>query len=117
MSPNGHRLVAMDNEKHIHVYNFVTRELEYEMDLNTNLSSVSISQNSRFLLVNKIDGEARMLDLDTRETVRSFRSGEKGGAYVIRAAFGGANESFVITGSEGMFYPQSTCSIYLILTF
>jgi len=111
VSPNGHRLVAMDNEKHIHVYNFVTRELEYEMDLKTNLSSVSISQNSRFLLVNKIDGEARMLDLDTRETVRSFRSGEKGGAYVIRAAFGGANESFVITGSEGMFYPQSTCSI------
>lgn len=95
----------MDNETHIHVYNFVTRELEYEMDMKVNMSSVSISQNSRFLLVNKVDGEARMLDLDTREPIRSFKSGVKGGHFVIRATYGGANESFVIFGSEGMSYP------------
>ncbi|PBP21269.1 WD domain-containing protein [Diplocarpon rosae] len=100
VSPNGQYLVAMENETHIHVYNFVTRELQYEMDMKVTMSSVSISQNSRFLLVHKVDGEARMLDLDTRETVRSFRSGAKGGHFVIRATYGGANESFVIFGSE-----------------
>lgn len=103
VSPNGNRLVAMDNEDHIHVYNFVTRELEYEMDMKVKLSSISISANSRYLLVNKTDGEARMLDLDTREPYREFASGNKGGKFVIRSAFGGANESFVITGSEGTF--------------
>ncbi|KAI6717301.1 WD domain-containing protein [Diplocarpon mali] len=100
VSPNGQYLVAMENETHIHVYNFVTRELQYEMDMKVTMSSVSISQNSRFLLVHKVDGEARMLDLDTRETVRSFKSGAKGGHFVIRATYGGANESFVIFGSE-----------------
>ncbi|EKD13335.1 WD domain-containing protein [Drepanopeziza brunnea f. sp. 'multigermtubi' MB_m1] len=100
VSPNGHYLVAMDHETHIHVYNFVTRELEYEIDMKANMSSVSISQNSRYLLVNKTDGEARMIALDTRETYRSFKSGAKGGNFVIRATYGGANESFVIFGSE-----------------
>lgn len=101
VSPNGHYLVAMDNETHLHVYNFVTRELEYELDMKTTMTSVSISQNSRYLLVNKTDGEAQMLDLDTQATVRSFKSGAKGGNFVIRATYGGANESFVIFGSEG----------------
>ncbi|KAK0130189.1 hypothetical protein ONS96_000713 [Cadophora gregata f. sp. sojae] len=100
VSPNGHYLVAMDNETHLHVYNFVTRELEYELDMKVTMTSVSISQNSRYLLVNKTDGEAQMLDLDTQATVRSFKSGVKGGNFVIRATYGGANESFVIFGSE-----------------
>ncbi|KAF4628889.1 hypothetical protein G7Y89_g9261 [Cudoniella acicularis] len=105
VSPNGHRLVAMSCDNHLHVYNFVTRELEYELDLKVQLSSVSISQNSRFLLVNTKDGQTRMLDLDTRESVRNFQSNDKGGTNVIRAGFGGANESFVITGSEaGLVY-------------
>ncbi len=92
----------MDHETHIHVYNFMTRELEYELDMKVNLSSIAISQNSHSLLINKIDGEARMLDLDTRETIRSFKSGVKGEKnFVIRATYGGANESFVIIGSEG----------------
>lgn len=100
VSPNGHYLVAMDNENHIHVYNFITRELEYEMDMKLKLSSVSISQDSKHLLVLTADGEARLIDLDSRETLRLFRSGERGGGNVIQAAFGGASESFVITGSE-----------------
>ncbi|RQM08587.1 hypothetical protein DH86_00000307 [Scytalidium sp. 3C] len=100
MSPDGRHLVAMDNEHHIHVYNFVTRELEYEIDFKVNLTSVSISQDSRYLLINNVEGEAQMLDIESRDTVRTFISGEKGGHYVIRSAFGGANESFVITGSE-----------------
>ncbi|PQE22834.1 wd domain-containing protein [Rutstroemia sp. NJR-2017a BBW] len=100
VSPNGNRLVALGTSTFIHVYNFVTRELEYELDLKTRLCSVSISQNSRHLLVNTVDGEIRMLDIDTGEKVRSFVSGDKGGEYIIRSAFGGANESFVVSGSE-----------------
>lgn len=93
----------MDNERHIHVYNFVTRELEYEIDFKVQLSSVSISQDSCSLLVLTNEGDARLIDLDSRETIRIFRSGDKESKNVIKAAFGGANESFVITGSESKF--------------
>ena len=103
ISPDGSRLVAMENVDHVYIYNFATRELEYEINLKVKLVSVAVSQNSQHLLVNKNDGESRMFDLDSRETVRVFNSGDRQAKYIIRAAFGGANESFVITGSEGMF--------------
>ena len=112
VSPNGHRLVAMDNACHIHVYNFVTRDLEYEMDFKVQLSSVSISHDSRSLLVLTNEGDARLIDLDTRETVRIYRSGDKKSENVIKAAFGGANESFIITGSESKFKMSSVSCVY-----
>jgi WD repeat-containing protein 26 len=102
VSSDGNRLVAMDNAHHLHIYNFVTRELEYEMDLCVNLTSVSISQDSRTILVSKTSGEAQLFDIETRKPIKLF-TGQKGGQFVIRSAFGGANESFVISGSEGMF--------------
>jgi WD40 repeat protein len=102
VSPNGQYLVAMENETHIHVYNFMTRDLVYELDMKSKMGSVSISQNSRHLLVNKLDGEAQLLDLNTREIMVCYPNGEKGNEYAIRASFGGANESFVVIGSLGM---------------
>ncbi|ORY71181.1 WD40-repeat-containing domain protein [Pseudomassariella vexata] len=99
VSPDGHWLVAMDDRHHIHVYNFVTRELAYKMDLQVRLTSISISQDSRYLLVNHTNGVARLIDLVNREPVQTY-SGHTGGDYLIRTAFGGANESFVISGSE-----------------
>jgi WD40 repeat protein len=103
LSPDGNRLIAMEDQDHVYIYNFLTRELEYEINLKVKLASVAVSQNSRHLLVNKNDGESRMFDLDNRETVRVFNSGDRQARFIIRAGFGGANESFVITGSEGMF--------------
>jgi WD repeat-containing protein 26 len=102
VSPDGNRLIAMENDSHVHIYNFVTRELEYEINLKARLGSVAVSQNSQHLLVNKNDGEARMFDLDNRETIRVFNTGDRQGEFIIRGTFGGANESFVITGSEGI---------------
>ncbi|KAI1800465.1 WD40 repeat-like protein [Daldinia bambusicola] len=99
ISPNGHWLVASDGGTHIHVYNFVTHQLEYEMDLQVRLTSISISKNSRHLLVNHNNGVAQLIDLILREPVQNY-AGFTGGNYMIRSAFGGADESFVISGSE-----------------
>jgi len=99
VSPDGNRLIAMDHERHIFVYNFVTRELEYTMDMKVKMTSISISQDSRYMLINKTDGEAALLDIETRQQVRIF-TGQKAGEFVIRSNFGGANEAFVISGSE-----------------
>ncbi|KAI1310146.1 WD40-repeat-containing domain protein [Xylaria venustula] len=100
LSPDGRWLVAMDCEKHIHVYNFQTREFEYKLDLKGRLTSLSISQNSRYLLVNQTNGLAQLVDLVLRTPVQHY-TGHTGGDFVIRASLGGAHEMFVIAGSEG----------------
>ncbi|KAI1214841.1 WD domain-containing protein [Annulohypoxylon truncatum] len=99
ISPDGHWLVASDGGTNVHVYNFVTRELEYQMDLQVRLTSISISQNSRHLLVNHNNGIAQLIDLILREPVQSY-TGFTSEKFMIRSAFGGADESFVISGSE-----------------
>ncbi|KAJ8057892.1 hypothetical protein OCU04_013074 [Sclerotinia nivalis] len=116
ITPDGSKLVAIEHMTHLYVYNFVTRELEYELDLKVQLCSISISHNSRHLLVHCCTGETRMLDVETGETVRSFVSGDKGGEFIIRSSFGGANESFVVSGSEGMIHTSDGLSALLIFS-
>ncbi|QUC19588.1 uncharacterized protein UV8b_03829 [Ustilaginoidea virens] len=98
-SPDGRWLVAADNVKTIYVYNMMTRDLEYELNLLTAPTSLAISQDSRQLLVNKKDSEAQLIDLETRSTVQKYL-GHKIDECIIRSIFGGANESFVVSGSE-----------------
>ncbi|TGO12974.1 hypothetical protein BTUL_0079g00350 [Botrytis tulipae] len=100
LTPDGSRLVAIEHLTHLYVYNFITRELEYELDLKVQLCSITVSDNSRHLLIHCNTGETRMLDINTGETIRIFVSGDKGGEFIIRSSFGGANESFVVSGSE-----------------
>lgn len=99
-SADGRWLVAIDEHRKIHVYNATTRELEYEMELHSTPTSVSISKDSTHILVNKNDGEAQYINLVTRKLVHKYL-GHTGGECLIRANFGGANESFVVSGSEG----------------
>ncbi|KAL1854769.1 hypothetical protein Daus18300_011365 [Diaporthe australafricana] len=99
LSPDGRWLVAMDDEDHIHVYDFVTRSLKYDMELPSRPTSVSITKDSKYLLVNKQDGEARVFDIASRTFVQKYK-GHSGGEFLIRSDFGGANENFVISGSE-----------------
>ncbi|KAI1501118.1 WD40-repeat-containing domain protein [Biscogniauxia marginata] len=99
VSPDGRWLVAMDDKTNVHVYSLLTRELEYKMDLKSRLTSVSISQNSRHLLVNQRNGVSQLIDLVIREPVQTYK-GHTGGDFMIRSTLGGADESFVISGSE-----------------
>jgi WD40 repeat protein len=90
----------MDEQRNLHVYNFDTREHMYDLMLNARPTSLSISRDSRHMLVNKTDNEALLIDIETRETVQKY-TGHTGGQFTIRSGFGGANENFVISGSEG----------------
>ncbi|KAK8110861.1 uncharacterized protein PG998_007318 [Apiospora kogelbergensis] len=99
LSSDGRWLVAMDDRNHIHVYNFLMRQWEYEIELHCRLTSISISKDSRHLLVNLQKDQAQLFDLFSREVVQYY-TGHTGGEYMIRSALGGANESFVLSGSE-----------------
>lgn len=102
LSLDGHWLVAKDSqpEKKIHIYNMLTREPEYEWEFKVQPTSISISQDSRLLLVSHKDGVVQLYDLISRGSPVQRYTGCTGGDYIVRNGFGGANESFVISGSE-----------------
>ena len=101
VSPDGRWLVSMDVLGHLHVYNFLTHEYEYEVDLKVRATSITISRDSRLLLVNlPQQGTAQLFDLKKREVVQRYK-GHTGGNFMIRSTFGGADEAFVASGSEG----------------
>jgi WD repeat-containing protein 26 len=107
LSPDERWLVAIDEQCNLHVYNFVTREHAYHLALQVRATSVSISRDSKYMLVHKADREAILIDIETRETVQKY-TGQVTGQFTIRSDFGGANENFVLSGSEGE--AGSSCS-------
>jgi len=51
------------------------------------------------MLISMNDNKIRLMDIDTGEVLQSF-SGQKQTEFIIRSAFGGADENFVVSGSE-----------------
>ena len=115
ISSDGQRMVTISSEKQIYVYNFVTREEEYSILLRTKMTCLSISRDSRYMLVNMADNEVQLIDIESAEIVRRFL-GQKQGTYVIRSTFGGADENLIISGSEGQSQHHSRHSCFFILT-
>lgn len=104
ITPDGARLVVIstvtDKKTRIHVYNFKTREEEYSIPLKVELTCLSVTRDSRYMLINRSDSEVQILDIATAEVVQRF-VGQKQGNFVIRSTLGGAAENFVVSGSEG----------------
>ena len=102
LSPDGRRLVAADTDMKLHVFDFDFREYkeDYCLSLPSKPTSVTISRDSKYMLVNLEDGEIQLIDMDSTTVVRRFR-GQKQGKFLIRSTFGGAAENFVVSGSEG----------------
>jgi len=65
------------------------------------LTSVNFSFDGAELLVNMNKGKVVVLDLLTGQVIMRYE-GAVQEAFVIRSCFGGAGESFVVSGSEGM---------------
>lgn len=101
ISPDGEKLVVIDSDKHIYVYNFQTYEEEYRITFPCKSTSVTISRDSSFMLVNLTSGEVQLLEINTGILVRKFE-GQKQEKCIIRSSFGGADENFILSGSEGM---------------
>ena len=103
ITPDGKRLITINTSCEVHVYNFVTRELEYEINLHSELTSVSVSKDSKFMIINMASvQEVHLYEIDTLNLVQKY-SGQKQKEFVIRNCFGGADENLVLSGSEGKF--------------
>jgi WD repeat-containing protein 26 len=100
ITPDGTRLIACDEKDKLYVYDLETRVEEYCLCLKSKITSVSISKDSKYVLVNLIDNQIQLIDIETTEVVRRFY-GQKQGEWVIRSCFGGAGENFIVSGSEG----------------
>ncbi|KAF2021181.1 glycoside hydrolase family 1 protein [Aaosphaeria arxii CBS 175.79] len=100
VSPDGHRLVVL-LESRILVYDFVTYEkiCEWPLENNIKLTSVNISQDSQHMLISMNENKIELTEIDTGEIVQRY-SGHLQTEFIIRSDFGGANENFIISGSE-----------------
>ena len=103
ISPDGQRLVTISSEKQIFVYNFVTREQLYSIVVRTKMTCISISRDSRYMLINLAENEVQLINIETAGLVRRFL-GQRQSEFIIRSAFGGADENLIISGSEGEYY-------------
>ncbi|KAL4805075.1 WD40 repeat-containing protein [Aspergillus unguis] len=99
ITPDGRRLIAVDVEKKIRVFNFRTHEEEYTLPLKSKATSVVVSRDSRHMLVNLTECQIQLIDIETTEVIRRFQ-GQKQSTFIIRSTFGGAAENFVVSGSE-----------------
>lgn len=107
ITPDGNRLLAVDTKAVLHVYDLRSYREEYRTQFSSQATSLTVSADSKTLLVNLAECEIHMFDLDNAYTIRKFK-GQKQGSFIIRSCFGGAAENFVLSGSEG----KSSCSVH-----
>eukprot|EP01102_Stenamoeba_stenopodia_P015704 TRINITY_DN537_c0_g2_i1.p1 TRINITY_DN537_c0_g2~~TRINITY_DN537_c0_g2_i1.p1 ORF type:complete len:172 (+),score=24.73 TRINITY_DN537_c0_g2_i1:188-703(+) len=104
VTKDGKTVVVICQEKKIRLYN-LTNDTEDAIQEVESITSLSLSNDSRYLIVNLSSQEIHLWDLEKKQLVQHYR-GHKQGRFVIRSCFGGANQAFVVSGSED-------CNVYL----
>lgn len=93
-----------NDDKAVYVYDFITREQKYRASIEKGVLHLSFSKDSRAVLLNTMTDqlfqEVAMMDVETGTIIRTFE-GVRHHDNVLRSAFGGANENFVICGNDG----------------
>ncbi|KAL7126752.1 hypothetical protein ABFS83_14G208100 [Erythranthe nasuta] len=99
VTPDGENLISIFSDKEIRILN-VTTNAERVITEEHSITSLSVSEDSKFLIVNLNSQEIHMWDI-TREGVKpQTYKGHVQQKYVIRSCFGGLNSMFIASGSE-----------------
>ncbi|KAG4301169.1 hypothetical protein PCK1_002479 [Pneumocystis canis] len=99
VTPDGKKFIAGGTEKMLHVYNLLNKTLEFSFLMQSDLTCVSISKDSKFAVINVSSQEVYLWDLEKMQVVKKY-AGQHQGNYIIRSCFGGAQENFILSGSE-----------------
>lgn len=99
ITPNGSQLIVICNDNIIHVFDLESRQKICETKVNKTLTSISISKDSGYALINVKPEELHLWDLSTFRIVRKY-VGQLQKEFVIRSCFGGPHENYILSGSQ-----------------
>lgn len=99
VTPSGEHLISICADKDIQIYNFRTRT-ERIISEKVPITSLSVSKDGQFLIVNLHSEEIHMWDVTRTWELPLKYTGHKQRKYVIRSCFGGLNCAFIASGSE-----------------
>ncbi|XP_058101411.1 WD repeat-containing protein WDS homolog [Magnolia sinica] len=117
VTPDGEHLIIVCDEKEIQIYNFQTRTERFISE-DSPITSLSVSKDSRFLIVNLNSQEIHMWDVAGKWDAPFKYTGHKQGQYVIRSCFGGSDCAFIASGSENSqiyIWHRQSCKLIEIL--
>ncbi|KAL2649332.1 hypothetical protein R1flu_017460 [Riccia fluitans] len=99
---DGTHLVSICGDKDIRIYNMELKS-ERVIEEEKPITSLSVSKDGRYLLVNLVSQEIHLWDIGedekTSKPTRKYK-GHRQGRYVIRSCFGGSDQAFILSGSE-----------------
>lgn len=100
ITADGQKIVAVCTEKTLHIYNLHDWKTKRSCNLKCGLTGVQTSKDSRHAIVNTDAKEVVMVELETGRVVQRYK-GQTQDKWLIRGCLGGADENFVLSGSEG----------------
>ncbi|KAF8350519.1 WD40 repeat-like protein [Amanita rubescens] len=80
------------------VYDLASKQVIASVRMEGELTSVKISQNSQFALINHAPDEIHLWDLKAGRLARKF-AGQSQDKHVIRSCFGGVDGCFIVSGN------------------
>lgn len=99
VTPDGENLISIFSEKDIRILNLSTNN-ERVISEKYHITSLSVSADSKFLIVNLNSQEIHMWDVAGKWDNPLKYCGHMQNKYVIRSCFGGLNSTFIASGSE-----------------
>ncbi|ESW34632.1 hypothetical protein PHAVU_001G167600 [Phaseolus vulgaris] len=99
VTPDGEYLISIFLDKEIRILHMGTNS-ERVISEEHPITSLSVSGDSKFFIVNLNSQEIHMWDVDGKWDMPSRFKGHKQHKYVIRSCFGGLNNTFIASGSE-----------------